>query len=468
MFNFRYFLITLVIVGGLILAIGCAQTDDIIQSQEKATLTLSPQNLPTLDTSLYVYELWMVSDDVPTSLGKFIWDKDLYRFRDTNDSLISNQFSPPEAWYSYDYIMVTVENRPDPNPALPSGTIILKDDVVDPATRPISLKFPVSLFSATGFYFVGTPTDDTLNRYNEHRGIWLCSRTTSQHFYQDTSGFMVVDTIKPENSDTVPFELFRTQVDTINRSLYDPDTIGIDTAATIVYYNDTVVFGLDTIFNHIRIDVTWIDTVDTNFDYVIQPNYDTSTSRFIDYFLYGGPMTDLPSNIGDYGWRYNAWVFLEYPPVDANLPKMHPFGFDRQGFFVGDTSWAVLSLGTFASNDSTSLADSADMFNPYSDIREVPNFPGEDFLNNLPAGYDLLDFRLTSGIDPNGGYWGSIIVGLEPDPANLTIDSTRNFPLYFLGDFLFQTSYTGNFATFPLHNWSNFLPYIDVDVVFEE
>ena len=181
----RHLLFLLVVTGILLITFGCSQKDDVVQPKKMATITLQPNQLPTLDT-LYAYELWMVTinggDSAYTSLGKFLWDNYWNRFTDLDGNVISGSFEVPEPWYDYDRIVVTIENRDDPDPLDPSGTILMTDEVVDPTHRPIKMKFPGFVFEATGYYFVGTPTNDTivadaLDDADEAKGLWLCSRT---------------------------------------------------------------------------------------------------------------------------------------------------------------------------------------------------------------------------------------------------------------------------------------------------
>ena len=52
--SFRHLAILLVVGSTLMLAFGCAQKDDIVQPKLRASITLEPKQLPTLDT-LYTY-----------------------------------------------------------------------------------------------------------------------------------------------------------------------------------------------------------------------------------------------------------------------------------------------------------------------------------------------------------------------------------------------------------------------------
>ena len=461
----RYLIFSL-IVGALTMAvIGCSQNEDVIQSQDRATIYLTPVNLPELNDSLYVYELWAVKvvNDVPeyTSLGKFKWDKYLYVFRDTAGNAIDNSFNPPDAWYDYTYIDLTVENIDDPDPANPSGVIMARDSVIDPSTAPIELEYPVSLFDAFGYFFVGTPTDDYGNLYNENKGIWLCSRTTSRWDYQDTLGI-----------DSSAYAVTQADPDHIN----EYDKIGIESYD--VETNVMVVFGYDTITDHTRlINVVYQETLDPNNDYILTVYYDLGNYEAIPYNAYSQSLNGLTDEIANYGWRYQPWVLLEKTASNANLDLPRSWAFNTaptsQKNIVGDSTWVVLPLGAFL------RADSADLDNKYLDNREVPNYPGEDFITNgVPTNIeDYLNLRLYSYEDVSGQEWGSLVVGLQPDPDLIEIDTASNFPLFFLSGFLRSNDGYGiwdpadpgsRVAGDTLHNWSNFLPVIEVDVVFGE
>jgi len=465
-----------IICGGLLFVSGCTQSDDVVQPQLNTTITLVPELLPNLDT-IYVYELWMVKGDdftAPeaefTSLGKFTYNNELARFYDEDgDSAISNQFDIPETWLAYDFIVVSLENRNDGS-SDPSGTYMLVDEVVDPETRPIILKFPVSLFNTIGNYFVGTPTNDTtywdfdsdeLVRVEpeEDKGLWLCSRYTTERRLHDTLAILAFDTTM------IP------EFDSTDR--FSPDTVGIVWPPDSIWVVETtqVYIGLDTL-QHRRINVEWIIDTLEDFDILFAvdtiqyPIYDIDSTTdleypfplgVIPYVEYSGPLgppEDLP-DIRPYGWRYNAWIMLEQ---DLGLSKMIPFGNGRQEDFTAPPNWGVLPLGAFYRSDS------ADLSNNYIDNREVPNFPGEDFV--VGAG-QLADINLRRDTT---GRWGSIIVGMEPDPANLIVDTTVNFPLFFLSDDLPNASeYDPEEENIQLfHNWSQFMPRINVSVTMTD
>lgn len=476
--NVRAVLATILVCSGLVFVLGCTQSEDIAQPQGKSTITLKPAQMPELDT-LYAYELWMVKsaqedDDFAapgaqyTSLGKMTWDNSVARFRDMDGNAIPNSFELPESWFAYDYIALSVENHTDPDPANPSGTFMLVDEAIDQTVRPIKMKFPVSLFDATGFYFVGTPTNDTTYysldadsvvrvSEQEDKGLWLCSRFRTFRDLHDTLGVESLDTV-------MVIDTF----DTAGR--YQPDTVGIVWPPVWVVDTTQVVFGYDTL-QHRRINIEWVIILDTMYDYLrfIEYNIDsTSSADYADpnkgpyplgriyYYEYSGPLAALP-DIAPYGWRYNAWVLLDQPAGGANsgmdLAQVKPFGTGRQEIFTGENSWGVLSLGAF--HDPVG----PDVSNKYISNREVPRFPGEDFVVNANPRFDSLNFRRES-IER----WGSVVIGLEPDPSRLTIDSTTNFPLFILSNDLPSGDSPEVDDVHTFHNWTSYLPIVEVTV----
>lgn len=475
-FSMRNVLLPLMVFGGLFLAIGCTQSDDIVQPQVSTTITLDPEYLPELE-NIYVYELWMVKvkndgDDITApdaefvSLGKFLWDNSINRFRDLNDSLIGDRIELPESWFAYDYIVLSIENRIDDNTAAPSGVYLLVDEVVNQNIRPIVMNFPVSMFLATGYYFVTTPTNDytyydlgadSLVRVseNEEKGLWICSRFLTERNLHDTLAVLSMEV-------TMVVDTF----DTVGRHIVD--TIGIIWPGEWVVDTMDVIFGYDTL-QHRRINIVWDTLTDTMYDYIRYPVYDIDSQTTvayphplgrIPYYEYSGPLEEVP-DVSPFGWRYNAWVMLEQPDpgetldnTGLNLSTMIPFASGAQEAFTGLNSWGVLPLGGF------NIASAPDLSNPYIDNLEVPQFPGEDFvLLAASPRFDNLNLRRVANES-----WGFVVIGIEPDASLLTTNPDVNFPLFFLSDEI-PSGDAGNVnLVHEFHNWSNFLPEIHIDV----
>ncbi len=467
----------------VLIIVGCSQHDNVAIPQDRVTISLKPYYLPELDT-LFVYELWMVqageghdftSATSYTSLARFTWDYAIGRFRNVDGTARENTFDVPGGWSDYDFIALTVENRHDLEPQVPSGVFMLVDEVVDPATRPVTLKFPADLFAVTGFYFVASPTDDTsyydaagdsVVRYsvNEGKGLWLCTRSFTEQpgNVQDTLG------LKPDSygNDSVYYDI-SPELGT-GDVIYEPDLIGIvhpPGGWPSVVETDTVILGYDSIFDHRRVEFIFIDTVDTNNNYTLRVEYDTLPSRTYGYYTYEKSLEELP-DIKPYGWRYNGWVILEEPVpggADDNsglqLAPVTPFGDGRLERFVGKNSWGALALGAF---DDPGRPDPD---NAYISNREVPQFPGEDFVENASPRFDNLNLRRIADHS-----WGFIVVGMEPDPARLNLPDGINFPLFILsgelpnGDISAYHNDDPNDDVRAFHNWTQFLPRIEVGV----
>ncbi len=453
--------LVLVLAMALMVMSGCSQKDDIVKGTESTTITLRPNNLPVLQ-DIYIYELWAAKidggDSAFVSLGRFVWDRELFIFRDTLGQAITNEYTLPETWLYYTNIYISIENRGVASPT-PSGTFVLATSVgpVNDINPTFNMEFPTSMSSAIGAWFVGTPTDDTMNIFNEDKGIWLGTRPLTQRFLHDT---LDIDSI-----DQFILALDTPYTASDSASWLLRDTIWAQFPITEV---DTVqvVFGLDTL-PHRHINVNWIDTLDSfnNYQLIVHYDIDSISSDpseprgLIEFYDYQPSLSGLP-DVRPFGWRYNVWVLGEYFPSAANLSQMVPFAYDLPGLNTGDTTFQVISLGAFYH------ADSADLSNPYISNREVPNFPGEDFISGaLPIDFDDSLTFVYGGDDSTGGIWGSLVIGLEPDPANLTIDSTRNFPLFFLSG---QLSGPGQETDKFFHNWSQFLPKVTLTVKFGE
>lgn len=89
------------------------------------------------------------------------------------------------------------------------------------------------------------------------------------------------------------------------------------------------------------------------------------------------------------------------PTVGLTLPTL-PTGWKYEG-------WAVISGQPVTSGKFTAV-DMADESAPYSGPQPGPDFPGEDYLENAPAG-------LTFPTDLSGG---TVVISVEPDPDDDT------------------------------------------------
>ena len=129
----------------------------------------------------------------------------------------------------------------------------------------------------------------------------------------------------------------------------------------------------------------------------------TDFSAAAGQFILATP-TDGPDNNENSG----LW-FLDptgsAPVATLNLPSL-PAGWKYEG-------WAVIN-GTPVTSGRFTMATGVDEDDPFSGTMGGPPFPGEDYLNNAPAG-------LTFPTDLSGQ---TIVVSVEPDPDNSPLPFT--------------------------------------------
>lgn len=486
----RLFLTSLMILVS-VLFIGCDQPDDVVAPISTTKIYLSPVQLPNAPSG-YIYELW-VKDTLGTSypVGKFQWDSYLHHFYDVDsnqiDSIWTVEYDVLDNFY--EYLEVSVEPFPDYEPEV-QGAVMLMDTIGDPDINPIKMGFPVDFGLSTVGFALETPTDKNSLSYDAS-GIWFA--------LYNYDSLVIADTVRVTMS-TSTKEARRLELDTtywlcnqeeggvcVDSSditaevLLDPnymiddrwttlDTTNLaDLAATLdtlaIICIDTVIdsfyvpdsFAIDT-FIHTRqsfqfyalpVNVTskpdTVEILDScsgatkNFviepftDYIHNLNY-ISVNRIVmvDRFL---PNSEETPDLINTKWHYKGWAISPYLPTDCEelgrMTKPQWLDFIIDQMFVEPDDWAIVSTGSFKSFAS------ADEGNPYSMNRRVPNFPGEDFLTNLPCGRTQ-PYIFADSAHPLVAA-GDIFITLEPDDY----DANTNFPL-----FLFTTrTVTPNYAS---------------------
>jgi hypothetical protein len=455
---------------------GCSQPDDIIAPASSTDIILTPSRLPTPPPGM-IYELWAVdADGEGLSLGKFDWDSRLYRFSDTSGNRIDSTWTVDFDVMKYKSICISVERFPDPAPDS-MGPIMLKDVVVDPKARPMKLVFPIDLWLLQAGYFIQTPTDGNSND-NEASGLWF-------GFYSfDT--IVVSDTLNAAFTIGSPVRLFTTDttwdssqvppvivdIDTIPNA--DPDSLSritnyinitnerrdtntayippypfyLDTFTQITIRYDSVIYPVnqtgDTIFYiDTLIQIAPNSTIDTFVDtfamppltyytYSITYVIDTlSKRRAVDRILPDSLVYDDIINLSGTGWHYKGWTISPYLLPRTSYPSISkPSWLDAQSSeYLTPISGGIISTGSFTDFNAP------DDGNPYSALTKLPSVPGEDFLNNLPAGVTriVLADSLNRSI-----LAGTVFISLEPD----NYDSISNFPLILLTSEGLMPSYT--------------------------
>ena len=125
----------------------------------------------------------------------------------------------------------------------------------------------------------------------------MSSRSRAIHHIQDTIGIL------PNASGEDSIVVQRIPEWDTSSTKYDPDIIGVEApeegwAPLIV--TDTVVFGYDTVFDHRRLDLTFIDSVDTNYRYQLVIGYETLAMQNHSYYKYLPGLAGLP-DVSAYG-----------------------------------------------------------------------------------------------------------------------------------------------------------------------
>jgi hypothetical protein len=393
---------------------GCSQPTDVLAPFSSSQVTLRPQLLPTNFPGMH-YQLWVANSQDTASLGKFGYDSYNKRFLEANGSLRSdsNLFILDDNIYRFSELFVSVEQDNDPAPSSP-GPIMLIDDVTVPSDISVDLVFPLSeiLWEATARYNMETTSDSSRTALDGY-GIWFAS-------YQQ-----LIDSVR----DTLSLDSF--WVDTTYET-YQRDTI-IQNLINISNIYDTIItriFGVDS-FAHsiVRFDqAVQVDSAPAGDSILVTiPNfiYTTGSVLSFNYDEFTQDSFAMP-DYSDEGWNYKGWVVT--PTVGQNvvgavtLPAWNPNSpFDS---LMPGVNGGLLTTGEF------NKINEPDTINPYVEGPRLPQFPGEDFIANLPAGLTIPPW---GGMVPlSSGNSGTVFISLEP--VNFITDTT-NFPLIaFMGD----------------------------------
>ncbi len=402
----------LLIMAALVVATtvywGCSQPADVLAPFSTSEVTLNPQVLPANFPGMH-YQLWVANSQDTVSLGKFAYDNFEKKFLELNGSprADSNLFTLDGNIFDFSELFVSIEEDNDPAPLSP-GPIMLIDDVTLPSEISVDLVFPLSdiLWEATARYNMETTSDSDRFALDGY-GLWFAS-------YQQ-----LFDSIR----DTLSLDSFwvDTTYEIFPRDTVIPNLIGI---SNITSGDTTRIFGVDS-FNHAIIRFVQAVQIDTaaagdsilvtipNFIYTIGSLFAFNFDEFTqDSFA-------LPE-YSDYGWKYKGWVVS--PTVSpsavgsATLPAWRPNS--PNDSLMPGISGGLLTTGTF------SKINKPDDNNPYVAGPRLPQFPGEDFIANLPGGMNTGNW---GGLVPlSSGNSGTVFISLEP--TNFVTDTT-NFPL---------------------------------------
>lgn len=384
---------------------GCDQPEDVLTPVSQTQITLTEERLPNPPVGM-AYELWAVNSTDSMSMGTFSYDFETraYLNADLSAREGNNIFVLEDDLAKYTDIFVSVENVPDTDPDSP-GPIMLIGDL---SQKTVDMKFPMvddSLWYSTIRYNMETPSDGLGN--NNGHGIWFSSyRRVTQEFNDTTA----ITSWTIDSGDYVTEPTPRDNV------------IGIDSSSILVK-DTTVTRGLDEFTRQvIRYDpIISHDTV----------NYYPTTLR-MEFEVTEGEITfddftqddfNLP-DLTSYGWSYRGWVVSRHIDTTAVGTFTYP-AWPIMGSELDNTDGGLLTTGSF--RVSTELDnDNSYIDTGFRNPPRIPEYPGEDFLTNLPA--PLTDVNLVD----NSGNNGKVFVTLEPD--NYT-DQSTNFPLLlFIGD----------------------------------
>jgi hypothetical protein len=393
---------------------GCEQPEDVLTPLTRTNIWLDETKLPSNPEGM-VYELWVADASDTVSLGKFAYDLTLHRYLEINGNVRadSNQFSLGYDALNFTSILISVETTPDNNTNSP-GPIMLMGTLSDPTVR---MRFPKidSLWSSTIWYNMESPSDG-LDPITDGYAVWFSTYQQLIRDFDDTLSILDwwVDSIP--NTIAQPGDTVINEVGFIDGSIC---TLTVDD-----------VFGLDTLT---RTYITYEVKTDTATDIpywttYLRIQYEITEGTVVyDYFNQGESDENPDSEFGmpyllDYGWKYKPWVIS--PQIDSTLvtnritlPAWRTFS-----PWLDETEGAMLTTGSF-SNPTQS-----DDGNPYLVSSRCPNYPGEDFLANMPG-----DIPAVNLVPYHTGNPGRIIISLEP--INSVTDTT-NFPLIaYAGEF---------------------------------
>lgn len=393
---------------------GCDQPDDVLTPLTKTNIWLEEEKLPSNPGGM-VYELWAANSSDTISLGKFGYDFVLHRYLEVDGTVRadSNKFFLGYDVMDFTDIIISVETYPDDNTNSP-GPVMLFGPIID---QTIKLRFPQidSLWLATVWYNMESASDG-LDPITDGYGVWFCSYTEMFADLDDTAAILDWGVYIYDDNTTPP-------------GTEKIITTGIDPASIVV--KDTgIEFGLDTVYHQV---VRFELTRDTLYD---APYY--STSLWIDYDITPGIVAydnfnqgeseenpegefDLPL-LDAYGWTYKGWVASPYIDTDLVKNRMTLPAWRIFDPWLSGCDGAILTTGTFCD------ARCADDGNPYVASNRVPDYPGEDFLMNLPGDHPAVNL-----VPNENGNPGLVFLSLEP--KNYHCDTT-NFPLIpFIGSF---------------------------------
>ena len=160
-----------VVLTGLMLFVSCNNDDDD-KTPSKKDLTLNLTGLPNLGTG-YAYEGWIMVDGSPVTTGTFTVD-DNGTLSETTFELDSTNLDNATAF------ILSIEPSPDTDPNPSDQKLLGGAFSGDTATIAVdhSAALGDDFTTATGKYFLATPTDDDMT--NELSGVWFIDNSGAE------------------------------------------------------------------------------------------------------------------------------------------------------------------------------------------------------------------------------------------------------------------------------------------------
>ncbi|MDH4156364.1 MAG: hypothetical protein OEW00_03700 [candidate division Zixibacteria bacterium] len=411
--RYKPLLVTAFVICSVSLFWGCSQPDDIFTPVFRTEISLSPERLPTNPPGM-IYSLWAANNETGDTvyIGKFGYNYKTVQFMDENSTprADTNLFVLNDDLFSYTHLFVSIDtldfDTTDPGP------IMLIDVVTVPTDDLIELEFYLadSLWGATTRFNMETVSDN--DRYaDDGHGVWFCDYRMETTNVQDT--FALTDF----KLDSVILHDIGGKTDT--SSIVGYENYSVDTVDVILDQDSANnVFNLDTI-QMIKVNFDFVYYTDADSPWVVyEPRltYSVGILQSVTYDIWSQEDYGL-IDYSALGWKYKGWVVSPdiLPAVLGEITP--PAWLYKTGDYtsIPGEEGGLITTGTFA------RINAPDDSNPYARSQRIPPFPGEDFLENLPVGFD-------GNLLPDAtGNVGTVFITLEPE--NFVTDTT-NFPLF--------------------------------------